>query len=282
LLNVLLKKGVLIDKNSMVFASQGLRNQKNTLKTYRFLESIGVKVNVVDTKGRNPLHFIAYNSKDLETYSYFISKGVDLNLQDNDGNSPFMNAANSNSLEVVKFLKKTIKNINLKNKSGQSGLTIAVNRNSADIVAFLIKNNADVLLKDKDNNTLSYYLLNTFNEKDASNFEKKLNLLKENGLVFNERQYGGNTLLHIATERNNLALIKRLSILNIDVNAKNKDGYSALHIASMKAKDTTIINYLLKIGADKKMKTDFEETSFALASENELLQQNKINITFLK
>jgi hypothetical protein len=46
------------------------------------------------------------------------------------------------------------------------------------------------------------------------------------------------------------------------------------------AKDESIIKYLLNEGADKNIKTEFDETAFTLAQENELLK-NK-NIEYLK
>jgi ankyrin repeat protein len=70
--------------------------------------------------------------------------------------------------------------------------------------------------------------------------------------------------------------------LGVDVNQQNKEGISPLHIAAMKAKNTKILKYLLSIGADKSQKTAFEESVYDLASENEVLQQEKIDLTFLK
>lgn len=48
----------------------------------------------------------------------------------------------------------------------------------------------------------------------------------------------------------------------------------------MKAKNTKIIEYLLAINANKTIKTDFEESAYDLAKENELLSNHDIN--FLK
>jgi ankyrin repeat protein len=281
-LKEILKKGVHKGKNAMIFASQGLRRKKNKLETYQFLEEEGVSANVIDEKGRNPLHSIAYTDKNLATYNYFISKGVRVDLQDKEGYSPFMNAANSNNLEIVEFLSKRVKNINAKNENGHSALAMAVNRNSIEVVQFLIESGADINTKDKSGNTLSYLVLNNYKTKNTKPFEEKLALLQENGFIFNEIQNAGNTLLHIATERNNISLLKRLSSFDIDLNSKNDAGLSALQIAAMKAKDDKIIKYLLSIGADKSVKTDFDETVFNLASENELLKKSNTNISFLK
>jgi len=277
LLKTLIDKGVQKGENTMIFASQGLRRKKNTLQTYKFLESVGVKTNCIDKDGKNPLHAIAYNNKDLATYSYFISKGVNVNLQDNKGRSPFMNAANNNTLEIVKFLSKKITNINSKDKKGRSALIMSVLSNNKDVVKFLLGIGANINTEDADGNTLSYYLINIFK---TTEFEDKLSILEKNGLVMNKLQYSKNTLLHIAAAQDNLALLKRLNSFNIDVNAENKDQLSALQIAAMETKSIKILEYLLSIGAHKNIKTAFNETIYDLASENELLKNSNIN--FLK
>ncbi len=281
-LKTLIKKGVKKGKNAIIFASQGLRRKKNTLKVYQFLESQGIKPNTIDEKGRNPLHSIAYNSKDIAIYKYFIDKGVDVNLQDKGGNSPFMNASHSNKLKVVTLLSKYVTNINKKDNNGRSALTMAVNRNTTDVIEFLLEKGANIHTKDKKGNTLSYYLVNNYNNKNTKRFEDKLALLQKHKLIINQPQNSGNNLLHIATNRSDLDLLKRLVEFNIDVNAKNDENLTALQIAAMKAKNLKIIKYLLSIGANKSVKTDFNETVFDLASENEILKKKNINITFLK
>ena len=77
-------------------------------------------------------------------------------------------------------------------------------------------------------------------------------------------------------------MLKKIADLNIDVNAKNKDGLTALHKAAMISKNDTILKYLLSIGAKKEITTDFNETPFDLANENESLTKNKVSIDFLK
>ncbi len=268
--------------NAILYASKGLRNSQNTLETYQFLEGLGIPVNVIGDRGCNPLHAIAYRSDDLKLFTYFIKKGVSVTLQDNAGNSPFINAANGNTLKVVQFLSQHVKDFNIKNENGRSALTSAVNRNDTEVVTFLLEKGADVKTKDNDGNTLGYYLLNTFKAEDTAIFDAKLKVLKAHGLVMNTLQNGGNTLLHIATERNNLALIKRVITFGIDINTKNKEGYTALHIAAMKAENDAILKYLLNNGANKTIRTEFNETVLDLASENELLQKQNIKLNFLQ
>ena len=286
-LNLLIEKGVdplVINEdggNAILMASKGIRRDSpNSLATYQYLEGLGVTVNVIGDKGKNPLHYISSKNSDLDLLSYFIEKGVDADLQDASGNTPFMNAAESNNIEVVKLLFKNIENINLKDKNEKTALTKAVTSNNKNVIEYLITKGAKVDVVDIDGNSIVYYLLNSFELEESVEFETKLKLLESNGLKMTQKEKNGNSILHIASEMNDLELLKRLSQYTIDVNSINNEGYTPLHIATMKATDLSLITYLLSIGADKNIKTEFEETVLDLASENEKLQ--KINLNFLK
>jgi ankyrin repeat protein len=266
--------------NAFLMATQGRRGHTNSMEVYQFLERLDLEPNVVGKDGKNPLHNLAYRSKDNEIFKFFLENGVDVNFQDVEGNTPFMNAARSSSLEIIELLQPYVNDVNTKNKVGRSALTYAFSRNSVESVAFLIEHKADVNIKDKDGNSLAYYLLNTFyNPKE---FEAKLAILKNHQVALNETQNNGNTLLHEAVKTENLDLIKRVMDFDIDVNAKNNEGNTALHLAAMKAKDQEILKYLIENGADKTLKTDFEESVYDLATENELLIENNIDIQFLR
>ncbi|WP_258932031.1 hypothetical protein [Flavobacterium oreochromis] len=82
--------------------------------------------------------------------------------------------------------------------------------------------------------------------------------------------------------KNDLEYLKKIEGLGIEINAKNEEGLTVLHKAVMVAKDEKIINYLLTLGADKKIKTDLDETVYSLAQENEILTKKQINLDFLK
>lgn len=113
-------------------------------------------------------------------------------------------------------------------------------------------------------------------------FDAKLKLLQEHHFHLENAQKDGNTLYHLAVVKNDLALLKKITNLNIDLNAQNKDGLTALHKAALIAKDDSILKYLLSLGAKKELKTSFDETAYALAKENETLTKNNISVEFLK
>jgi ankyrin repeat protein len=68
----------------------------------------------------------------------------------------------------------------------------------------------------------------------------------------------------------------------LNINARTSDGLTVLHIAAMKAKDGQLLKMLITAGANKNSLTDFQESAFDLAYENEALQSAKIDLSFLK
>ncbi|OAB79868.1 ankyrin repeat domain-containing protein [Cochleicola gelatinilyticus] len=287
-LKLLVKKGVDYKTlnneggNAFLFAAQGSRGYSNPLAVYTYLKTIGLEPNIVTKKGGSPLHRLAYNTTDPAILNFFLSAGADVNQKDMDKNTPFLNAASRNSLDMVKLLAERVSNFNGANVKGETALMLAVKGNSPEVTEFLLKKGSNAQAKDSSGNTLAYYLVESFNAKKIEEFEKKATMLQKNGVVFNEVQAEGNTLYHLAAKANDLSLLKKLSEYNIPVNAKNNEGLTALHLAAMKAKDDAMLKYLIALNADTTIKTDFEESVYDLASENELLTKNKTSLNFLK
>lgn len=281
LLNQLLEKGVKGNDNAFVFAASGTRGNTNTFDFYKYLESVGLNPEKASIKNETPLHILAARSKDVELVNYFLEKG-NVNAIDENGNTPFLNAASRNNLEMVTLLFKQVKDVNQVNKKGESALALAVANNTTEVVHFLIENKADVAVLDANKNNLTPYLIESFSTKKEDVFKQKLDVLTKNGLDITKTQENGNTLFHFAIAKNNINFLKLLAPFKIDVNAKNNEGNTVLHLAALQAKDTEILKYLLSIGAKKDTTTDFDETPFDLASENEILKAQKINLDFLK
>ena len=58
----------------MIFASKGTRRHTNDLDVFKYLESLGISVNITTTEGVTPLHSLAYKNKDVAVFDYFITK----------------------------------------------------------------------------------------------------------------------------------------------------------------------------------------------------------------
>lgn len=297
LLKTLVKKGVKYNENALVMAAQGTRRGANGIEVYKYLvEDLKLKPTVANPAGENVLHILARRPKQAEIVTYFLAKGVDVNKADEEGNNVFMNAAAGRDVELLGLLLPKVKNINAVNAKGESALTGAIKTSSGEVVDFLIKNAADINVIDKDGNNLAYYLVQSYRSArgggpmaggpgagpQRDDFADKLKLLQDNGLNFTAAQKDGSSLYHVAIVKNDVGLLKKISALNVDVNAKNKEGLTALHKAAMISKDDAILKYLLSVGAKKETTTEFEETALDLARENESLTKNKVSLDFLQ
>src|SRR6218665_30777 len=283
LMKTLLDKGVKYTDNAMIMAAQGTRASSTTLETYQFLEGLKIKPTATNANGENVLHILARKANQKEIISYFISKGVNPAQADNEGNTAFINAAaNNKDTAAITLLLGNPKNINQVNKKRVSALAIAVRSNSPEIVKFLLSKGADINTTDAEGNNLAYWLVQAYSTQRAEEFEAKTALLQDKGFSLATPQKNGNTLYHLAVLKNDLPLLKRVSQFPVDVNAKNKEGLTPLHKAAMIAKDDAALKYLLSIGAKKDITTEFQETAFDLARENEYFSKNNIAPDFLK
>ncbi|MFB3388337.1 ankyrin repeat domain-containing protein [Flavobacterium sp. LAR06] len=286
LLKKIAAKGIKYNDNALFFAAQGNRRETTSIEAYKYLvEELKLKPTAVNKSEENILHVLAAKPNQTEIIKYFLSKGVDANKLDKEGNTPLIKAASSRETAVLEQLLAVTKNVNAKNTKGESALTIAVKSGTPENVAFLLNKVADVNVTDKDGNNLGVYLIQSYRPEAAKGpdpLEAKIKLLQDKGLNLAAAQKDGSTLYHFAAVKNDLNLLKKLASLNIDVNAKNKDGMTALHKAAMISKNDEVLKYLISIGAKKDIKTEFDESAYALAKENESLTKQNISIEFLK
>jgi ankyrin repeat protein len=302
-LKALQQRGVPINQTAMVMASQGSRRGPAPMEVFQYLESVGVKPTATNKNGENVLHALVRRPGQNALVEHFLSKGVDVNQADEEGNTPFMNAAASNrDVAVLEMLSPKVKNVNQSNQKGVTALAMAVRGNSPEVVTYLIDKGADVKVTDKAGDNLTAYLIQGYRPAGpmgggpgqggpgqggpggarSDEFGAKLALLQQKGLDVKAPQKNGNTLYHLAVAKNDLSLVKKLEPLQIDVNASNAEGITALHKAAMIAKDDAMMKYLLSIGAKKETPTNFKETAYDLASENESLSKGNVSLNFLK
>lgn len=269
-------------ENAVMAAARGMRRHSNSLEVFQYLESKGLALNSTNHNGATPLLAYANSGEDAEVLSYFLARGNKPNHTDQEGNNALMLAAKNSSLAAVRLLISATKNINKANKKGETALSNAVRYNHAEVVDVLLNAGAEVNTKDTEGNTLVYYLLNTYQPEATDAFEQKLHSLQSQGINLKAPQANGNTFFHLAADLNQLPLLKKAHALGLDVNAKNDEGLTPLHLLAMKASNEMTLQYLISIGANHRSTTSFGESAYELASENEQLKNNKVDLNFLK
>lgn len=276
----LAKRGVKPTDYALIVAAQGPRRSANTIEVFKYLLD-EVKLNVnANREGENALHFVARKPNQEAIVTYLMQKGVNTNQVDKQGNTPLIRAASQKDLSVIKMLAEKTQDINHVNAKGESALTMAVRLSSAPVVGYLLSKGAKPLV-DREGKNLAYHLVQSYRAADQD-FTAKMDLLEQNGVDFATPQKDGSTLYHVAVGKQEIGLLDSLKKFGIDLNATDKDGMTALHKAAMIAKDDKILKYLMAGGANPRIKTEFDETAFDLARENELLAKDKISIDFLK
>lgn len=302
-MRALLAKGVKSTNNALLMAAQGTRREANGVDAYKYLiGELKLKATVKDKTGNTLLHLITRKQNQAEVLTYLLDNGADANAQNADGDNALMLAAAGRDAEVLKILLSNTKNINAVNAKGVSALCNAVAGSSVESIGLLLDKKANIYVVDKAGNNLAYYLMQSyrpaggrgerggFGGSDAAStisqleiFTEKMDLLRSKGLQLTQPQKDGSTLLHYAVTKGDLNFVKTIhAVGGMDVNAQNSDGQTALHRAAITAQNDQVLKYLISVGADKNIKTSFDESAYDFVKNNESFKKQNIDLSFLK
>lgn len=169
--------------------------------------------------------------------------------------------------ELTTFLADKI-NLDLRDKNGMAAIHHAANEGHADIVRILAESKADLTTISDSGLTAINYALN-------NNYLDIVFELSKQGLNLNEVNHNGTPLINYAISTNLFSLLTIMCESKVDLN-RRRDFYTPLTLA-IKNKNTEMIKYLIKQGADINVTGYFNDTPLQVA----IYHQDMENIQLL-
>ncbi len=257
------------------------------------LIDLGADVNVQRTDDKvAPLGLAASLNNYMATH-ILLEYGADANIQNEYGDAPLHNSACKGHFVVSQLLIESGCNVNLRNNTEKTPLYVAVKNKHEHVVKLLLESKADVNMRYKqDPNDRLYLVRGKDRGKPAWHYvmvEKPLLglfLKRSNGGSLDVADFGtilnsgwgvnppksivkemttkadtfdkvqGSTILHVASENTDTDLLVDLLVVKhgADVNARDGEGFTPLHMAAIYGK-MKVVKRFLDLGADDSLAT---------------------------
>jgi len=203
----------------------------------------GADIDAVDANGNTALHLAVPPANHAEMIGLLLGKGINPNQRDIHGDSPLHVLVTLNRTpEVVQTLLSGGVDVSIRNIRGQTPLYIAVQENRIRLIPLLLAAGSEIFAADNSGVT-------------PFNLAMRQGGPVLNALITTEtvRQTDGvgSTMLHIAIQdgRIDTRILGNILDQNANVNTRNRDGDTPLHIAArMNRRDAGA--YILTRGAD--------------------------------
>lgn len=242
LVKSLLNKGADINTENNYGGSAltvSLRNNRKTLAKFLIEKGIDIhKIERIPGEEDEPYYksafIIATEQNDTEMMRLLLKKGAKISYQPGCDGSPMLTASKNNNVEAIKLLIEMGADVNEKVRGGDTPLLNAVCYNSLEVAKILIEEGADVNEK-VHGRTLLLWALRAGSERTA------LLLIEKGADIFAKSEHteysflnheDGNSALHFASAQNLKNVVVLLVERGLDVNYKNSNGSTPLHVAN--------------------------------------------------
>jgi ankyrin repeat protein len=216
--------------------------RSGNLRAIEMILQLGADVNVQDAKGNSVLHIGIPPESHQKAIDLLLSYGANPNLRDEHGESPLHIMVTLNRGHgVIQALLDGGADVSIRNISGKTALYVAVEENRAEIIPLLLSSGSDIFAADNSGITpfdrailMKGPILEAMVSADTTQ----------------QRDNAGNTMLHAAVKnRGDQSIIGLILQQRIMINARNKEGDTALHIA-VRTNQRETGEVLLARGAD--------------------------------
>jgi tankyrase len=228
------------------------------------LTPLSVNCHASDGRKSTPLHLAAgYNR--IRVVQLLLQHGADVHAKDKGGLVPLHNACSYGHLEVSELLIKQEANVNATDLWQFTPLHEAASKGRAEVCSCLLAHGADPTLKNCNTKTAidlaptpelqqlllreyrGYSLLDACKQGDTSRARKAI----ASDIVNFKHAYTGDAAIHVIASAIHVKKKQLLDMLlkkNVNLNEKNKELLTALHIAADR-NQTELLELLLRHGA---------------------------------
>lgn len=271
-----------LGSNAVEFAAKGYRGHVNQYEVFHYLKMQSLDFSVVNEKGETALHWLAKSQKDEAVFRLFMDAGLDVNQADEQGNTPFLVASRFKNMVAMKFLAKHGSNVFHRNENDLSSASYSARNASLEQFELLAAFGYDWPKVESFDADLWKDVFEGYQSKNSADFWALVEVLKPRKLNAHAQNREGASLYHLSVEKKEVSLVELAYQLRSPINSKNQLGLTPLHLAAMKGSDDRIMKQLIAFGADVTIETEFGESAFDLAKENELIDQKIYPLEFLQ
>jgi ankyrin repeat protein len=202
----------------------------------------GADVNAQDAKGNTAMHIAVPSQVHREALALLLSYRANPNLRDEHGESPLhiLITLNRNP-DTIGMLLEQGADVSIRNIEGKTPLYTAVQYNRMEAIPLLLRSKADIFAADNAGITPFERAL-----RDRSAAVNALITAE----TITQKDSAGNTLLHLGVKNGgDLKTIGLILDTRAQVNARNKEGDTSLHIA-VRQNEAEAGKLLISRGAD--------------------------------
>ncbi len=202
-----------------------------------------------DETGRTPLHW-ACRGVHVDVVKYLVERGADVNAQDRSSITPLHSVASRGHLEAARVLVGAGAGLEARTAAGATPLHMAAAQGRPDAAAFLFERGARLNVQDGNEDTP---LLAAAWEGKWEVVDRLTEMMPtEAAAVLNQRDFDGNTVLHLAARAGRPETMRRLVSKGAGLDNRNSLGQTAYNLAGEGGFDEAAAFLALK-GADRSL-----------------------------
>jgi ankyrin repeat protein len=220
-----------INKTPLHLASQWWYISADLFKM--ILEKSTDVINAQDKDGKTALHLAIGGQSEMKTNKLLKHNDVIVNVKNNNNETALHLASKWKDIpsDLFKLIKEKSTDINAQDHKGWTALHYAIiHKSEIATKELLAHNDVDVNVKDNNNETALKFAIRTWKNIPVDLFNL---ILQKSTDVINAQDNRGNTALHYAIdEKSEITTKALLAYSDVDVKVKNDYSETALHLAS--------------------------------------------------